>query len=67
LFYRTVFDVDVKPNETVIDAWRRGAPGNAWVLIDPIELGRFHATYAGIPELPAEYADRREPFLIPPK
>jgi hypothetical protein len=67
LFYRTVFDVDAKPGETVIDAWRRGAPPDAWLLVDPIELGRFRNTYAGIPPLSAEYADRREPFVIPPK
>lgn len=67
LFYRTVFDVDAKPDESVIDAWRQGAPDDAWLLVDPNELRRFRSTYTGIPDLPAEYANQTEPFLIPPK
>jgi hypothetical protein len=66
LFYRTVFDVDAKPGESVINVWRRGTPEDAWVVVDPNELRRFHTTYAGIAALPPGDADRTEPFLIPP-
>ena len=66
LSYRTVFDVDAKPGESVIDAWaagRRRARGG-WSI--RTSWRRFHETYRGIPPLPAEYADAREPFVVPP-
>jgi hypothetical protein len=52
LYYRTVFDVDAKPGESVIAAWRRGWPEGDDVItvINPEELGRFHRTYFQIPE-----------------
>ena len=61
LRYRTVFDVDAKPGETVIDAWSVGAPRDAILLVDPSELRRFARTYANIPMLQSN-AD--EPFTI---
>ncbi len=67
LSYRTVFDVDAQPGESSIDAWARGGPPNAWLLVDPVELRRFHDTYRSIPPLPVEYAGRTEPFVIPPR
>jgi hypothetical protein len=53
LYYRTVFDVDAKPGESAIDAWRRGWPEageDVETVINPEELERFHRTYWGIPE-----------------
>jgi hypothetical protein len=67
LHYRTVFDVDVKPGQSVIDAWVEGAPADAWVLVDPAELDRFHRTYKGMPALPEEYARRAGPFVLTPE
>jgi hypothetical protein len=66
LHYRTVFDVDAKPGESVIDAWAAGAPADARLLVDPNELRRFNQTYYGIPELPAGFGDAREPIVLPP-
>lgn len=64
LHYRTVFDVDVKPGESVTDAWARGANPDAPLLVDPRELTRFHDTYYAIPAIPPRYADRTEPFFV---
>jgi hypothetical protein len=66
LHYRTVFDVDAKPGESVIDAWAAGAPPDAALLVDPAELSRFNRTYRGIPPLTGEFAGRNEPFVIGP-
>jgi hypothetical protein len=66
LSYRTVFDVDARPGQSAIDAWAAGAPPGAWRLVDPEELRRFVETYRGIPPMPPEYVDAKEPFLIPP-
>lgn len=66
LFYRTVFDVDAKPNQSVLDAWAEGAPPEAGRLVDPDELRRFQRTYHGIPPFPAWYDDRLGPFVLPP-
>jgi hypothetical protein len=66
LHYRTVFDVDAKPGESVIDAWAEGAPPDATRLVDPNELRRFKRTYYGIPELPAELRDATEPLVVQP-
>lgn len=51
--YRTVFDVDVKPGQSSIDAWVVDAPAGAKILASPAELDRFNRTYSGIPALPA--------------
>jgi hypothetical protein len=66
LHYRTVFDVDAEPGESVIDAWAAGAPADATRLVDPNELRRFNQTYYGIPELPAEWRGVEEPTVLPP-
>jgi hypothetical protein len=66
LTYRTVFDVDVKPGQSVLDAWADGAPPNAVRLVDPDELRRFHSHYHGIPSFPTWYEDRMGPFILPP-
>jgi hypothetical protein len=66
LHYRTVFDVDAKPGESVIDAWAAGAPPDATRLVDPNELRRFNRTYFGIPELPAELREASEPVVLQP-
>jgi hypothetical protein len=64
LHYRTVFDVDAKPGESVIDAWAEGAPADATRLVDPNELQRFNQTYFGIPELPPSLRGETEPFVL---
>ena len=58
LRYRTVFDVDVREGQSAIDAWKGAEPGAGYLLVDPEELRRFHRTYWGIPELPAEWETR---------
>jgi len=63
LFYRTVFDVDRRPGESLIDAWKRGAPANAIVVVDPNESRRFVRTYKGLGELPGEIEGRGESFV----
>jgi len=68
LHYRTVFDVDVKPGESVVDAWVAGATGSPDVVIDPIELDRFSRTYLGIPPLPDDFPGPRDhPFIAMPQ
>ena len=58
LFYRTVFDVNVKPGQTAADAWLEGAPANAEKVVDLNELERFSRTYYAIPS-PIGTADER--------
>jgi hypothetical protein len=64
LHYRSVFDVDVRPGESVIAAWARGADPAAPMLVDPIELRRFHSTYYGIPQMPPEFQGQTDPLII---
>ena len=68
LRYRTVFDVDVRPGETVLDAWRGHRPPGSgeWQLVDPAELIRFSRTYWQIPPPPPDVADRRLPYVVAP-
>ena len=66
LTYRTVFDVDVRPGETVIDAWVRGRADGAIVVVDPLEIRRFLRTYRGLGDEPPEIAGRDEAFLREP-
>ncbi|WP_428937390.1 ArnT family glycosyltransferase [Fontivita pretiosa] len=50
LRYRTVFDVDARPDQSVIDAWiGPDAPRDAIIIVDPASLRRFARTYWGIP------------------
>lgn len=67
LRYRTVFDVDTSGGAGVIEAWRgKGwAPGEL-VIVEPGELGRFSATYYGIPPLPEPMRDRGAAFVLEP-
>ena len=68
LHYRTVFDVDSMPGESVIDAWLKGAHAGATIVVDPGALARFHRTYFGIPALPADLPGPRDrPFILPPR
>jgi hypothetical protein len=64
LTYRTVFDLDVRPGETLIDAWTRGAPADAIVIINPAELRRLRQTYRNLGEDPAAIEGRVEPFIL---
>lgn len=63
LHYRTVFDVDVRNGESLLDAWTRSAPADATVVVDPNELRRFAATYRRLGPPPAEIEGRGEPFV----
>jgi hypothetical protein len=60
LSYRTVFDVDVKPGQSIVDAWLAGQSGSPMIVIDPSELERFSKTYHGIPPLPADFPGPRD-------
>ncbi len=66
LHYRTVFDVNVKPGESVIDAWRDGAPSGPGTIdvINPSELIRFSKTYWKIPAPPPEVAAHEQPYVV---
>ena len=65
LRYRTVFVVP--PGDDVVEAWRGGGTRKTeWLLVDPVELRRFANTYWGIPPVPADWAGRSEPLLLPP-
>ncbi|HTL30410.1 MAG TPA: glycosyltransferase family 39 protein, partial [Tepidisphaeraceae bacterium] len=66
LHYRTVFDVNARPDESVIDAWRAGAPSgpNTIDVINPSELLRFSRTYWKIPAPSPEIAAHERPFVV---
>lgn len=63
LHYRTVFDVEVREGESLIDAWLRGAPSDAIIVVDPNELRRFAGSYKNLGELPREIAESDRPFI----
>jgi hypothetical protein len=65
LTYRTVFDVDVREGEPLVDAWVRGAPENAIVVVDPGELRRFAKTYRGLGDVPPEVNARDQTYIRP--
>jgi hypothetical protein len=52
----------------VIKAWMlpEGRSPGDWLLVDPEELRRFNRTYYDVPQLPPEYRDRVQHFLLPP-
>jgi 4-amino-4-deoxy-L-arabinose transferase-like glycosyltransferase len=62
LRYRTVFDVQVDPGKSIIDAWATRYGPNDLLLIDPQELRRLSRTYWKIPSLAPEFDDRVDPF-----
>jgi hypothetical protein len=64
LRYRTVFDVDVKPGQSLIDAWiGPDRPADAVILVTPSELRRFADTYWMIPRV---QFTSDEPYVLPP-
>lgn len=63
LHYRTVFDVDVLPGRSAVDAWTAKAPPGAVIIVSPSELRRFARTYWSIP---AFEGDQSAPYVIPP-
>ena len=68
LRYRTVFDVDVSGNQSIVEAWSGGSPApGEWLLIDTEELRRFHRTYYRIPALPRDLEGQKQHVLVPPK
>jgi hypothetical protein len=69
LRYRTVFDVNAKPNEPVIESWLGGpARPDAYILIDPVEIDRLSRTYYAIPNLPRDTPGFGGPaYVMPPQ
>jgi hypothetical protein len=69
LRYRTVFDVDAKPDQPIIESWLGGpARPDAYILIDPAEIDRLSRTYHAIPNLPPGAPGVGGPaFVIPPR
>jgi hypothetical protein len=67
LHYRTVFDVDIKPSQTLIDAWTQDAGDADVIVVDPLELERFARTYYGIPPLPPEFPGPRDRMFVIPR
>jgi hypothetical protein len=65
LRYRTVFDVDQRPGQSIIDAWAGDdLPAGSVLLVDPIELNRMARNYWKIGALPPDVAERTAPFTI---
>lgn len=64
LHYRTVFDVEVREGESLIDAWLRGAPSEAIIVVDPSELRRFAGSYKNLGRLPPEIVEADRPFIL---
>jgi hypothetical protein len=64
LRYRTVFDVDVKPGESLISAWLGPDGGSPWLIVDPLELERFSRTYYGIPAPAPDFPGPRDRVFI---
>jgi hypothetical protein len=63
LRYRTVFDVDVAPGQSLIEAWIAGPrPDNATIIIYPSELERFAQTYWMIPTMSFPSS---QPYALP--
>jgi hypothetical protein len=69
LMYRTVFDVNARPNEPIATAWLGAPPPpESAIVIDPPEIERLSRTYFEIPNLsPDDPAYGRMPFVIPPR
>ncbi len=65
LRYRTVFDVDAKPGESLISAWLGGEKVDR-IIVDPGELSRLTRTYYGLPPVPASVAAHREMYVQSP-
>jgi len=66
LHYRTVFDVNAKENESIVDAWSAGAPSGPGTIdvINPSELLRFSKTYWKIPAPPPDVAAHERPYIV---
>jgi hypothetical protein len=66
LHYRTVFDVNVKDGQSIIDAWRGDAPSGSGTIdiINPSELLRFSKTYWKIPAPPPDVMAHEQPYVV---
>jgi hypothetical protein len=69
LRYRTVFDVNAKPDQPIIESWLGGpVRPDAYILVDPIEIDRLSRTYHAIPNLPRDTPGFGGPaFVMPPQ
>jgi hypothetical protein len=69
LRYRTVFDVNAKPDQPVIESWLGGpVRPDAYILVDPAEIDRLSRTYHAIPNLPPDFPGFGGPaFVMPPQ
>jgi hypothetical protein len=70
LHYRTIFDVEKKADQPIIDAWlgqeASRLPRECFIIVDHDELDRLYSTY--ILGLPWQPPPRRTPLtIIPPK
>ncbi|MGE5609377.1 MAG: hypothetical protein ACM359_08990, partial [Bacillota bacterium] len=70
LRYRTIFDLDVRPGQSFLDAWlgedAEQIKAQYCLVIDRGELVRFWETYAGIP-LPEKLKGSGEPIVLTPE
>ncbi len=67
LRYRTVFDVDVQADQSILAAWLGNQEGSPLVIVDPMELERFSRTYFGIPPLGSDVPGPRDRvFMLAP-
>jgi hypothetical protein len=64
LRYRTVFDVNVQPGQSIVDAWLGGQTGSPNIVIEPNELERFSRTYFGVPPLPPDFPGPRDHMFV---
>lgn len=64
LRYRTVFDVQARSGQSILEAWGDLGPIERPIyLIDPLELVRFSRTYHGLPSVPESIGERKEMFM----
>ena len=69
LRYRTVFDVNARPGQPIIESWLGGpVRPDAYILVDPLELDRLSRTYYGIPNFPPDMPGfGGQAFVMPPQ
>lgn len=65
LRYRTVFDVNAKPGDSLIDAWAGSSvPAGANLIVVPSELNRLADHYSNLPPLTDEMKAQKQPYLL---
>lgn len=64
LRYRTVFDVQNSPGDSVMHAWLGEQSGSPYIVVDPFELERFSRTYYAIPPLGGDFPAPRDRITV---